>query len=52
MKIRTKHEYTYYNIYNPEFNIEDDGDEGHVLVSEFYAYEMNNSTTMFQMLSI
>ncbi len=41
---------TYYNIYNPEFTItlefEEDKREAH---SEFYAYAMTNSSTMYQM---
>lgn len=44
---------TYYNIYNPEFTItlefEEDRRESR---SEFYAYAMINSSTMYQMLSV
>lgn len=44
---------TYYNIYNPEFTItcwfEENRREAH---SEFYAYSMTNSSTMYQMLSV
>ncbi|WP_201317524.1 helix-turn-helix domain-containing protein [Paenibacillus sp. EPM92] len=44
---------TYYNIYNPEFTItlefEEDRREAR---SEFYAYAMTNSSTMYQMLSV
>lgn len=44
---------TYYNIFNPEFTIllEYDEDERETR-TEFYAYAMTNSSTMYQMLSI
>lgn len=49
----TKDEDTYYNIFNPELTItlefEEDSREAR---SEFYAYAMTNSSTMYQMLSV
>ncbi|WP_151736748.1 AlbA family DNA-binding domain-containing protein ['Paenibacillus yunnanensis' Narsing Rao et al. 2020] len=44
---------TYYNIYNPEFTITNEFEEDRREVrSEFYAYAMTNSSTMYQMLSV
>lgn len=44
-------EYTYFNIYNPEFTItiEDDDKD---LTPEFYSYAMMNESTMFQILNV
>lgn len=46
-------EYTYYNMYNPEFTISiEDDDEGRDLSPEFYSYALTNESTMFQMMNI
>ncbi|MBS4023648.1 MAG: ATP-binding protein [Dethiobacter sp.] len=44
-------EYTYFNIYNPEFTITIEHDEED-LTPEFYSYALTNESTMFRMLNV
>lgn len=45
-------EYTYFNIYNPEFTISIEDDDERNLAPEFYSYVMTNESTMYEILNI